>query len=48
MLQKGAAAHPTTAASMQAPCAESAASTSAVPTRCPDTLITSSTRPVMV
>ena len=42
------AAHPTTAASMQAPCAESAASTSAVPTRCPDTLITSSTRPVMV
>lgn len=41
-------AHPTTAASTHAPCDARAASTSAVPTRCPLTLITSSTRPVIV
>jgi hypothetical protein len=39
--------HPMTAASAHMSCAVSALSTSAVPTRCPLTLITSSTRPVI-
>ena len=38
---------PTTAASATPPCADTGASTSAVPMRWPDTLITSSTRPVI-
>ena len=38
---------PTTAASTTASCATSALSTSIVPSRCPDTLMTSSMRPMI-